>query len=253
MLESQPFFDLAPVWASMPILLKGFAIAMLSATLGTILAAIVGLAVAIVRLGPAPFSWFAFAFTQLFRGVPLYVLIIWIYFGVAIAADVNIPAIPAGILTLALLNAGYLSETFRSGILAVDRGQREAGLAMGLSRFAVMRHVILPQATRIVIPPTGNQYVDAIKDSAILSIIGVPELMRETQQLADLYYRPFEFYTAAAVLYLIAVLLVARAFTALERRMSIQRLSTTTSNTTQNKLKGGHETAALSAEEKVNN
>ena len=83
-----------------------------------------------------------------------------------------------------------------------------------------MRHIVLPQALRIIIPPLGNQYVDAIKDSAILSIIGVPELMRQSEQLANLYYRPFEFYTFAGALYLIAVLAVSRGMNVLEKKLS---------------------------------
>lgn len=221
MYSAQPFFDMKPVWASMPILLKGFGLALLCATVAIVIAAIIGLIIALLRLSPiGPLRWFAFIYTQLFRGIPLYVLVIWVYFGLAIAAGVNLPAIPAGIITLALLNSGYLAETFRSGIMAIDRGQREAGIALGLSRSNVMRHIVLPQATRIIIPPLGNQYVDAIKDSAILSIIGVPELMRESEQLANLYYRPFEFYTFAGFLYLIAVLGVSRGLNILEKKLS---------------------------------
>ncbi len=219
--SSQPFFDFSAVWASMPILLKGFGLALFCASVAIILAVILGLAVALLRLSPVrPLRWFAFVYTQLFRGIPLYVLVIWVYFGLAIAVGVNLPAIPAGIITLALLNSGYLSETFRSGILAIDRGQIEAGIALGLSRGEVMRHIVLPQALRVIIPPLGNQYVDAIKDSAILSIIGVPELMRESEQLANLYYRPFEFYTFAGALYLVAVLGVSRGMNALEKKLS---------------------------------
>jgi len=219
--NSQPFFDLAPLWESKWLLLEGFGIAMFSAVLGIFFAILLGLIVALMRLSRFKvLRVFAFAYTQLFRGVPLYVLVLWIYFGLVYAAAIDIPRIPSGIIALALLNSGYLSETFRSGILAVDKGQREAGEALGLKPWEVTRYIILPQAGRIVVPPTGNQFVDAIKDSAILSIIGVPELMKIAQEQANLFYRPFEFYTAAGVLYLVAVLLVSRGITALERRLA---------------------------------
>jgi len=136
------------------------------------------------------------------------------------------PAIMAGVVTLGLLNSGYLAETFRSGITAIDRGQVEAGMALGLSKREVTRTIVLPQAFRIIIPPLGNQYVDAIKDTAILSIVGVPELMRETQQLADLHYRPFEFYTFAGFLYLLAVLTVSRGIAILEKKLSAHSAQT---------------------------
>jgi His/Glu/Gln/Arg/opine family amino acid ABC transporter permease subunit len=182
---------------------------------------IIGLFIALMRLSNSRFlRGFAFVYTQLFRGVPLYVLVIWVYFGLAIVANINLPKIPAGIITLALLNSGYLSETFRSGILAVNIGQSEAAAAIGLTKRQIKRYIVLPQAFRIVLAPSGNQFVDAIKDTAILSIIGVPELMRMAQQQADLFYRPFEFYTTAGILYFIAVMGVTKLFSFMEKRMN---------------------------------
>lgn len=219
--SSVPIFDFVAIWASRNILLKGFVIAIVSATLAMILAIILGLLVALARLSDSKIlRGIAFTYTQLFRGVPLYVLVIWVYFGLAIVANLNLPKLPAGIFTLALLNSGYLSETFRSGILAVNKGQTEAGEAIGLNRGQIRRYIVLPQALRIVIAPTGNQYVDALKDTAILSIIGVPELMRMAQQQAELLYRPFEFYTIAGVLYFIAVLGVTKFFSIIEKKIS---------------------------------
>ncbi len=113
--NSQPFFDLAPIWQSKWLLLEGFGIAMFSAVLGIIFAIILGLIVALMRLSRFKvLRAFAFTYTQLFRGVPLYVLVLWIYFGLVYAAAIDIPRIPSGIIALALLNSGYLSETFRS-------------------------------------------------------------------------------------------------------------------------------------------
>ena len=221
MINSQPIFDFHAIWISREILLKGFGIAMFSAAAAIIFAIFLGLTISLMRLSRIkPLRYFAFCYTQLFRGVPLYVLIIWVYFGLSIAVNINIPKIPAGILTLALLNSGYLSETFRSGILAVSSGQKEAGEALGLRRWEITRYIVLPQAFRIVVPPTGNQFVDAIKDSAILSIIGVPELMRVAQQQANVLYRPFEFYTVAGLLYLVAVLTVSFFLNKLERKLA---------------------------------
>ena len=203
------------------LLLEGFGIAMFCATAAIILAMIIGLFIALMRLSNSRFlRGFAFVYTQLFRGVPLYVLVIWVYFGLAIVANINLPKIPAGIITLALLNSGYLSETFRSGILAVNIGQSEAAAAIGLTKRQIKRYIVLPQAFRIVLAPSGNQFVDAIKDTAILSIIGVPELMRMAQQQADLFYRPFEFYTTAGILYFIAVMGVTKLFSFIEKKMN---------------------------------
>jgi His/Glu/Gln/Arg/opine family amino acid ABC transporter permease subunit len=194
---------------------------MFSAVTGIFFAIILGLIVAMMRLSRyRVLRAIAFTYTQLFRGVPLYVLVLWIYFGLVYAVGIDIPRIPSGIIALALLNSGYLSETFRSGILAVDKGQREAGEALGLKPWQVSRLIVLPQAGRIVVPPTGNQFVDAIKDSAILSIIGVPELMKIAQEQANMYYRPFEFYTVAGLLYLVAVIIVSKGISKLEQRLA---------------------------------
>ena len=219
--NSVPLFDFSAIWTSRTLLLEGFGIAMFCATAAIILAMIIGLFIALMRLSNSRFlRGFAFVYTQLFRGVPLYVLVIWVYFGLAIVADINLPKIPAGIITLALLNSGYLSETFRSGILAVNIGQSEAAAAIGLTKRQIKRYIVLPQAFRIVLAPSGNQFVDAIKDTAILSIIGVPELMRMAQQQADLFYRPFEFYTTAGILYFIAVMGVTKLFSFIEKKMN---------------------------------
>jgi His/Glu/Gln/Arg/opine family amino acid ABC transporter permease subunit len=219
--NAQPFFDLAQIWQARTLLLEGFGIAMFSAVAGIFFAIILGLIVAMMRLSRyRVLRAIAFTYTQLFRGVPLYVLVLWIYFGLVYAVGIDIPRIPSGIIALALLNSGYLSETFRSGILAVDKGQREAGEALGLKPWQVSRLIVLPQAGRIVVPPTGNQFVDAIKDSAILSIIGVPELMKIAQEQANMYYRPFEFYTVAGLLYLVAVIFVSKGISKLEQRLA---------------------------------
>jgi His/Glu/Gln/Arg/opine family amino acid ABC transporter permease subunit len=219
--NSQPFFDFGPIWDSRWLLLEGFGIAMFSAVAGIFFAIVLGLIVALMRLSRFKvLRGIAFVYTQLFRGVPLYVLILWIYFGLVYAVGIDIPRIPSGIIALALLNSGYLSETFRSGILAIDKGQREAGEALGLRKWEVTRYIVLPQAGRIVVPPTGNQFVDAIKDSAILSIIGVPELMKIAQEQANLFYRPFEFYTVAGLMYLVAVMLVSRGIFIVEGRLA---------------------------------
>lgn len=219
--NAQPFFDFAPIWQARTLLLEGFGLAMFSAVAGIFFAILLGLIVAMMRLSRyRVLRAIAFTYTQLFRGVPLYVLVLWIYFGLVYAVGIDIPRIPSGIIALALLNSGYLSETFRSGILAVDKGQREAGEALGLKPGQVSRLIVLPQAGRIVVPPTGNQFVDAIKDSAILSIIGVPELMKIAQEQANMYYRPFEFYTVAGLLYLVAVIIVSKGISKLEQRLA---------------------------------
>lgn len=213
--------DFGVVWRNLPTLLWAVRYTLLVAVAGFVLAVVAGLAVALLRRSRVrPVAWLAFLYTNVFRGAALYVLLVWLYFGIAAAADITLGALTAGILTLALLNSAYLAEVFRAAIDAVDRGQTEGALAMGLTRAQAFRSVVAPQALRVALPAAGNHLVDAVKDSSILLVIAVPELMSETARLADLEFRPFEFYSAGAGIYLVLVYAVSALFARLERRLA---------------------------------
>lgn len=219
--------DFAPVWAEFDTLLSAVRFSLLAAIAGFVLALLGGLAAVLARRSRVkPLAWLAFAYTAIFRGAALYVLLVWLYFGVAISVGITLTALTAGIVALGLLNSAYLSEVFRSAIDAVDPGQTEAALAMGLTRGQVFRSVVAPQALRIALPATGNHFVDAVKDSAILSVIAVPELMFQTSRLANANFAPFEFYTVASGIYLVLVLVVAAGIRLLERRLAVERRPT---------------------------
>jgi His/Glu/Gln/Arg/opine family amino acid ABC transporter permease subunit len=209
------------VWHTFPSLLSGLWLGVYVAVLGIVLATVVGLLVAMARLSKyRPLRVFAFSYTQFFRGVALYVLIVWVYYGLAVAADITLGLVITGVLCIALLNSAYLAEVFRAGMLAVDKGQLEAAKALGLSPVRAFRHVIGPQAARISIPATGNYFVDALKESSVLSVIGMRELTSRTQEYAGFYSLPFEFYGVATVLYLIVTIGISQCFRMLERRMN---------------------------------
>lgn len=211
-------FDLGVVGHYLPDLLGGFGLSLLVALAAIVAAVVLGGIVVVLQLSRyRALRWFGHLYVQVFRGVALYVLIIWVYFGLAIALQLSFAPVPAGILTLALLNSAYLAEVFRAGVQGVPAGQSEGGIALGLSPGQVLRAVVAPQAVRSVLPAVGNQFTDVVKDTSILSVIGVGELMFRSQQLAQATFRPFEFYTAAGVLYLLAVLVVSVVFRRLER------------------------------------
>ncbi|CDX33206.1 putative glutamine transporter subunit; membrane component of ABC superfamily [Mesorhizobium sp. SOD10] len=221
--------DFGPVLANLDALLVALAIAMGVALCAFAIGLVLGAVVAAGRLSRnTVIRSVSYAYTQAFRGVALYVLVIWVYFGLAIAIGLNLTALVAGIVSLGLLTSGYMSEIIRAGLVSVAAGQREAGLAMGLTRSQVTRYIIVPQTWKVILPASVNQLVDTIKDSAILGVIGVPELLFETQRLSQMSYRPFEFYTAAAVLYLAMVLIVAWGGRVLERRLRREGVSTVT-------------------------
>jgi ABC-type amino acid transport system permease subunit len=124
----------------------------------------------------------------------------------------------AGIGCLTLQYAGWLAEIFRSGIQAVDKGQREASYAIGMSPTQSFTSIILPQALRITIPAIANMFVGMLKDSSLVSVIGVFELIRQTQLAVSQTFRPFELYTAATVIYLLLTLGAARVVSIVEQR-----------------------------------
>lgn len=190
-----------------------------------ILALIVGLAVALLRMSPlAPVRWLTSLYIQIFRGIPLLVFLIWLYFGFSFLTGINFTAFQAGIICLAVQYAAFLAEIYRSGIQAIDKGQREAAASLGLSGIASFRYVIFPQALRIIIPPIGNMSVGMVKDSSLVSVLGVMDLMREAQIAVSQTFRPFEFYTVVAAIYITMTLGLAYLAGRLERRMGVDRL-----------------------------
>ncbi len=139
-------------------------------------------------------------YTSFFRGTPLLVQIFLIYVGIPQLGPVP-HAVPAGIIALSLNYGAYLSEIFRAGILSVARPQREAASALGLPNWLVMWKIVLPQALRVVIPPTGTQFIAMLKDSSLISVMGVWEIMFLAQSYGRASYRYLEMLVTAALIY----------------------------------------------------
>lgn len=210
--------DFGPVWEQRAALLSGIGTMAVISVVSFALAIVGGLVLASMRQSRSvPVRVTGFVLIQVMRGIALYVLLLWLFFGLAAAGGFRFNPIPAGILALALLNSAYMAEVFRAGYNAVPPGQKEAALAIGLPRRTWFRRVHLPQVTQISLPAAGNVFVDIVKDTSVLSVVGVTELLRESQRWAQFYALPFEFYTAAAAVYLAIVVLVTVAWRRLER------------------------------------
>jgi glutamine transport system permease protein len=210
------------VLAEWPWIARGLAMTLTITGLALVCAVPVGLIVAVMSLSKSPLiRWPAVVYVQVFRGVPLLVFIIWMYYGVSMAAGIQFSPITAGVLCFALQYGSWFSEVFRGGIQAIGRGQREAAASLGLSGVQTFSFIILPQAVRIVLPSMGNLAVGLLKDSSLVSVIGVFELMRQSQTAVSLTFRPFEFYTVTAAIYVLLTFAVARGFVGLERRLHI--------------------------------
>ncbi|MBO9466553.1 amino acid ABC transporter permease [Tropicibacter sp. R15_0] len=157
-----------------------------------------------------------------FMGTPLLLQLFLIYFGL-VQIGIDLPAFVAGIIGLGLHFAVYNSELIQTAILAVDKGQMEAARTLGCSRGQALRKVVIPQAVRAVIPPIGNNMIALLKDSALVSVIGVSELTLSAQRVIGKTYRPFEFYILAAAFYYVINLCMEWVQRKIERRISISR------------------------------
>jgi His/Glu/Gln/Arg/opine family amino acid ABC transporter permease subunit len=187
-----------------------------------VLACLLGVAVALFRLSALrTFRWPAFVYVQLVRSVPLLVFLYWVYFGLALMAGLNFTSAQAAIIALAVTGSAYTAEIFRAGILAVDRGHVEAATALGFSRRSAFRHVVFPQALRIAIPPLGNVLIGMLKGATLISLIGVADMVYQAQQLNVDYFRPFEPFTAVAVLLVAIVAVFSIAIALLERALRL--------------------------------
>jgi His/Glu/Gln/Arg/opine family amino acid ABC transporter permease subunit len=192
------------------------------AVVGFSLACMVGLVNALMRTsGVRILSVPSFLYVQVMRGVPLYVMLVWIYFGVANITGITFTSFEAIIITLALTGSGYTTEIFRAGLGAVDRGQMEAARSMGLSRVRTYGHVVLPQAFRIVVPPLGNTFVGLLKGATIMSVIAVPDMVFLANELNVTLFTPFEVFTAVALILIVMVLFFSAVVYVLERRLRI--------------------------------
>jgi polar amino acid transport system permease protein len=182
---------------------------------GIILAVIALYAPVVIRL---PFRAFEFVF----MGTPLLLQLFLIYFGL-VQIGIDLPAFVAGVIGLGLHFAVYNSELIQTAIISVDRGQMEAARTLGLSRTQALRKVVVPQAVRAVIPPIGNNMIALLKDSALVSVIGVSELTLSAQRAIGATYRPFEFYLLAAAFYYVINLGMEWVQRRIERRIAISR------------------------------
>ena len=207
----------------LPALATGFRTTVVLSLLSMGLGTVVGVALVVLRLAPsAPVRGAARLVIELFRNVPILIQLFFYYYGLP-RLGVSLSAFTCATLGLSLYSGVYIAEALRSGVLAIDRGQWDAGLAAGLSRVQTVRHVVLPQAVRLVIPPLANLLVFTIKTSALASAITVEELMHVTETLESETFRTFELFTAAAIGYLLLTIPLGGVSRWLERRLAIQR------------------------------
>lgn len=217
-------FHFEVVFSNFGFLLTGAKFTLLISLVAMGIGMVAGLIAALLRLSRiAVISHIAVAYIDFFRGTPPLVQIMWFYFVLPLITGYNVPAIVSGTIALGLNVGAFLAEVFRAGIQAIPRGHVEAGLCLAMTRTMIMRRIILPQATRIILPAAGNYFISMIKDSALVSVIAVGELMRRADELNTQTYRPIEVYTVAAVMYFVMTFVVSRLLLRFEKRLSRHR------------------------------
>ncbi len=189
-------------------------------TVGSIiLALIVGLIAGLGRISSNRLiNGAASLYVEVIRGIPLLVQLFYIYY--ALGRFVKIPDMASAIIAMAICYGAYLGEVFRAGIQSIPKGQMEAALSLGMSRFQAMRHVILPQAFKVILPPVGNEFIALLKDSSLVSILAVSDLLRRGREYASETFSYFETYTVIALVYLILTLFFSKLIGIMEERLN---------------------------------
>jgi len=215
-----------------PLLLKGAWTSLYISVLGTAIAFVVGLLVAVLRSIPDPsrqqtvrywlvraVKFILEAYVEIFRGTPLMVQAMVIYYGLMQYAHIRLPLFVASMVIVGLNTGAYMAEIMRSGIRSVDAGQREAAASLGMTHWQTMLCVILPQAIRNVLPSVGNEMVSNVKDTSVLNVIAVSELYFVGKSASGTYLKFFEVYSIIAVMYLIMTFGLSELLERIEKKM----------------------------------
>ena len=212
--------DFSPVWAGWSQILQGALVTVEITAVSLLLGCVLGLLVGIGRLNPERRIVYGLctAYVAVIRGTPLLVQLFILFFGLP-QFGVLLPAFLCGVLGMGIYSGAYVSEIVRGAIQSVDRGQMEAARSIGLSSSQAMRSVILPQAVVRMIPPLGNEFIALIKNSALVSLLTIHDLMHEGQKIISVSYRSLEVYLAIAVVYFVLTGLTSLALRRIELRL----------------------------------
>lgn len=189
-------------------------------TVGAILCALVlGIVTGLGRISQNKLiNGAASLYVEVIRGIPLLVQIFYIYY--ALGRIVHIPDVFSAVIAMAVCYGAYMGEVVRAGIQSIPKGQTEAALSLGMTRGQTMRHVVFPQAFRVILPPVGNEFIALLKDSSLVSILAVADLLRRGREFASESFTYFETYTVIALIYLIITLFFSKIIGILEERLS---------------------------------
>lgn len=214
-------WDFSFLWSYRWLFVNGVGVTLAFTAAIVVLGLLVGLAGALARLSPfAPLRWAVQGIIEVFRCTPVLVQLVWFYYALPILAGIELSAVSAGILALSLYGGSFYAEIIRGGITSIERGQSEAALALGMRPAQAMRRIVLPQALKRMVPPLMNQSIIQLKNTSLVSVLAVPDLLYQGQAVAHDTYRPLEVYTLTAVIYFVVLLPLTLLVGRLEQRLS---------------------------------
>jgi polar amino acid transport system permease protein len=214
-------WDFSFIWSYRWLFVNGTLVT-LAFTFGiVVLGLAVGLLAGLVRLSRiAPLRWLSQAYVEVFRCTPVLVQLVWFYYALPILSGIEMSATTAGVLALSLYGGAFYSEIVRGGIASIETGQTEAALALGMTPAQSMRRIVLPQALKRMVPPLMNQSIIQLKNTSLVSVLAVPDLLYQGQAVAHDTYRPLEIYTLVAVIYFVILFPLTLLVGRLERRLA---------------------------------
>lgn len=212
--------DFSRIYPSLPFILEGVLVTLKFTALSAIFGFIWGTILSLFKISSIkPLYWFATIYTSIFRGTPLLVTLSLIYFATPQLIGHDISGFQAGVITFALNSGAYISEVIRAGIQAIDKGQTEAAMSLGVRYQPMMLDIILPQAIKNILPALVNESIALLKDSALVSVIGAQDLLRRAQIVAAEKYVYFEPLLIVAIIYYVMVMVLTLSATGLERKL----------------------------------
>lgn len=181
---------------------------------------LLGLCLAIMKISKSKFlNLIATAYIEFIRGTPVLVQLYIIYYALPNMIGLNLPDLVAAVLALSINSGAYVAEIIRAGIQAIDKGQMEAARSLGMTQAAAMRYIIIPQSIKNILPALGNEFIVVIKESSIVSVIGIHELMYNADTVRGNTFRPLEPLLIAAVMYFVMTFTLSKLMGVAERRM----------------------------------
>lgn len=200
--------------------LNGAKFTLLLAFFTVLFGVLLGLFLAMMRISKSKFlNLISTAYIEFIRGTPVLVQLYIIYYALPNLLGVNLPDLVAAILALSINSSAYVAEIIRAGIQAIDKGQMEAARSLGMTQSMAMRYIIIPQSIKNILPALGNEFIVVIKESSIVSVIGIHELMYNADTVRGNTFRPFEPLIIAALMYFVMTFTLSKLMGAVERRM----------------------------------